>query len=103
DTALEAKAAGDASARQLGRYTDRLETSGILPDFREFEGMDRIKWNPRYYTAYPRFAAELFRGMMADAPGRKQPIRRLLRRAQKAAGIATGMLVSDGIDLIRHL
>lgn len=103
ETALEAKAAGGASARQLGRYTARLESSGILPDFRDFVGLDRIKWNARYYTAYPRFAAELFRGMMAEAPGRKQPVRRLLRRAQKAAGIATGTLLADGLDLVRHL
>ncbi len=103
ETALEAKSAGDGSARTLSRYTDRLESSGILPDFREFEGMDRVKWNPRFYTAYPRFAAELLRGMMADPSGRKRPARRLLREAQKAAGLGTRSLLSDGLDLLRHL
>ncbi|MGI0052684.1 MAG: FAD-dependent oxidoreductase [Thermoplasmata archaeon] len=102
ETALEARAAKDPTAARLRRYHDRLESTGILADFRDFEGMDRVKWNPRFYSAYPRFAAELFRGMMTESGGRKQPMRRLLRRAQKAAGVPARTLLKDGVDLLRH-
>ena len=103
ETALASKAAGNASAGTLAEYERRLEAASVLADFRDFARMDRVKWNPRYYTAYPRFAAELFRAMFHDGGGAKQPVRRLLKRAQKAAGIATTTLVRDGIDLYRDL
>ncbi len=100
ETALAAKAAGDASASRLAEYARRLEASGILADFRDFEGLDRVKWNRRFYTAYPRFATELFRAMMAEGGGRKERLRHLVRRAQRAAGLPTTALVRDGIDLV---
>jgi electron transfer flavoprotein-quinone oxidoreductase len=103
ETALAAKAAGAFGAAQLAEYDRRLEATSVLPDFRDFASMDRVKWNPRYYTAYPRFAAELFRSMMTETDGPKQPLRRLVRAAQKAAGIRATTLVRDGIDLVRDL
>ena len=99
DTALAAKKAGNASAAQLREYDQRLETSGILPDFRDFARLDRVKWNPRIYTAYPRFATELLHAMMTETGGRKQSVRKLLRAAQKAAGVSATSLVRDGIEI----
>ncbi len=103
ETALAAREAHNASASRLGEYTRRLEDRGILADFRDFEGMDRVKWNPRFYTAYPKFATELFRGLFGESGGPKQHARRLVRRAQKAAGVPTTALLRDGWQTLQEL
>jgi electron transfer flavoprotein-quinone oxidoreductase len=103
ETALGAKKAGDPSATRLAEYDQRLESSGVIADFRDFERMDRVKWNPRFYTAYPRFATELFHALMTETGARKQPIRRVVRAAQKVAGLRTTTLLRDGADLVRYL
>jgi len=99
ETALNARKAGSASAAQLQEYDHRLETSHILPDFRDFARLDRVKWNPRIYSAYPRFATELLHAMMTETGARKQSVRKLLRAAQKAAGVSATTLVRDGIEI----
>ncbi len=103
ETALAAKAAGNASAARLAEYDRRLESTGILSDFRDFAGMDRVKWNSRIYTAYPKFATELFHAMMADTGAPKRHLRQLLRTAQRAAGLSTRALVKDAIAVARDL
>ncbi len=103
DTALAAKSAGAADAAHLAEYDQRLGASSVLADFEDFARTDRVKWNPRFYTAYPALAAELFRGMFNDGGAPKQPVRRLLKRAQKAAGVGTTTLLRDGVDLYRDL
>jgi electron transfer flavoprotein-quinone oxidoreductase len=99
ETALAAKAAGTASSAKLAEYDERLEASGLLPDFRDWERLDRVKWNPRIYTVYPRFAAQLLRSMMGEAGSPKQSARKVLRAVQKAAGIKTTTLLRDGVEL----
>jgi len=103
EVALGAKASGDASSNRLSEYTRRLEQTGVLHDFREFEGMDRVKWNPRFYSVYPRMAAEVFRGLLTagDAPG--APLLRLMRQAQKELGVSTVELARDTLDALRNL
>ena len=103
ETALTARAAHDASAAHLAEYDRRLEAKGILSDFRDFARMDRVKWNKRYYTAYPKFAAALFRAMTAETSKPKRPIRHLLDGARKAAGLSATTLVRDGIEMVRDL
>ncbi len=103
ETALAARTAHDASAARLADYDRRLAARGILSDFRDFASMDRVKWNPRFYTAYPKFATELFRGLLGGADGPKQPVRRLVRRAQRAAGISSTTALLDAVDLVRDL
>ncbi|HTS32633.1 MAG TPA: FAD-dependent oxidoreductase [Thermoplasmata archaeon] len=103
ETALAARAAGNASSARLAEYEQRLERTGILHDFREFESMDRVKWNSRIYTAYPKFATELFRAMMTERGAPKEHVYRLARRAQVAAGLSTLSLAKDGFDLLRGL
>ena len=99
ETALAAKAAGDVSAARLAEYDRRLEATGILSDFRDFERLDRVKWNPRIYSVYPRFATELLRSMMAESGSPKRPARKLLRAAQKAAGVKITSLIRDGVEI----
>ncbi len=65
--------------------------------------MDRVKWNPRIYTVYPKFATELFRAMMNERGAPKEHVRRLARRAQAAAGLSSVNLARDGFDLLRGL
>jgi electron transfer flavoprotein-quinone oxidoreductase len=103
ETALAARAAGAGSADRLAEYDRRLEATGILPDFRDFASMDRVKWNPRFYTAYPKFAAELMRSLMGGTDGKKRPVRTLLREAQRSAGLSTANLVRDGLGLWRDM
>jgi electron transfer flavoprotein-quinone oxidoreductase len=103
ETALAAKARGAHGAAELAEYERRLEAASVIADFHDFAAMDRVKWNPRFYSLYPRFAAEMFRGMFADPSGAKQPVRKLLKRARKAAGLPASTLLRDGIDVYRDL
>ncbi|HXW67507.1 MAG TPA: FAD-dependent oxidoreductase [Thermoplasmata archaeon] len=103
ETALAAKRAGTSDASALAEYDRRLEAAGILGDFRDFAGLDRVKWNPRFYTAYPRFAAELFRAMMTETGGPKRHARELLGRARRAAGLGRTTVARDALDLVREL
>ncbi len=103
ETALAARAAHDASAARLAEYHRRLISRGVIADFRDFATMDRVKWNPRFYTAYPKFAAELFRGLLGDADRPKRRVRTILREAQKAAGVPTTALLKDGVAMFRDL
>jgi len=99
ETALAAKSSKGASANRLAEYDRRLESSGILPDFRDFARLDRVKWNPRIYSVYPRFATELLHAMMTETGGRKRSVRRLLLEAQKAAGVSVTSAIRDGIEV----
>ncbi len=103
ETALGARSAHDGSASQLAGYERRLEASGVIHDFRDFEGMDDVKWNSRFYTAYPKFATELFHALMTEDGAPKRPVRRLLAAARKAAGLSTTTLLRDGIDVYRRM
>ena len=102
ETGLAARAAHDGSAARLAEYDRRLESNGILPDFRDFVGLDRVKWNPRFYAEYPRFATALLHEMMSET-GRKRPMRKILRSVQKAAGLSVRTLVKDGLEAGRSM
>ncbi len=103
EVALGARTAHDASASRLAEYDHRLESTGLLHDFRDFARLDKVKWNPRIYTAYPRFAMELFHAMMTETGAPKVRVRKLLRAAQKAAGVSTSAALRDGIEIVRDL
>jgi electron transfer flavoprotein-quinone oxidoreductase len=103
ETALAAKTAGASGAVQLAEYDRRLEATSVLPDFRDFASLDRVKWNPRIYSAYPGFATELFRSMMTETGAPKRHLRDLLRAARKSSGLSNLKLVRDGLDVVRDL
>jgi len=103
EAALVARSAHDASAARLAEYDRRLESSGVLPDFRGFHGIDRMKWNPRVYSFYPRFVAELFREMWTERGGRKEHLWRTMLKAQRAVGLGTVQLLRDGFELAREM
>ena len=103
ETALAARAARDASAARLQEYDRRLGTSGILGDFRDFARMDRVKWNPRIYTAYPALAVELFHAMMSEDSQPKKTVRKIFKEVRKRSGVSTTALLHDGADVARYL
>jgi len=57
---LGAKSDGDYSARSLARYEKALKSSFVLRDHRTFAAMPSYLENPRLYTLYPQWIAELF-------------------------------------------
>jgi electron transfer flavoprotein-quinone oxidoreductase len=103
ETALAARAAHDASASRLADYDRRLESSGILPDFRDFQSADRVKWNPRVYTFYPRFVTEVFHRMFSEDGRRKEHLWQMMLKAHRASGLRPDKLLRDGLDVVRGL
>ncbi|HEV2449985.1 MAG TPA: hypothetical protein VGU43_06230, partial [Thermoplasmata archaeon] len=103
EAALEAKASGRTGAPSLAGYGQRLEASGLLADFREFEGLDRVKWNPRFYTVYPRLATELLhRRLRADGEPKPNLVA-LVDRLRREEQLPIRALLSDGWDGLREL
>jgi electron transfer flavoprotein-quinone oxidoreductase len=103
ETALAARSAHDSSAGRLAEYEQRLERTSILPDFRDFEGLDRIKWNPRFYTAYPQLAAALFHELMTETGAPKATARGALKAARRSTHLSRTKLARDAVDLFFHL
>ncbi|MEM0129610.1 MAG: FAD-dependent oxidoreductase [Thermoplasmata archaeon] len=103
ETAIGAVAAHDASAARLAEYPRRLERSGILPDFRGFASLDRVKWNPRLYERYPALAVEIARALLEQTEGPKRHAREVLRDAMRRSGVSPMHLARDGWDLLRAL
>jgi electron transfer flavoprotein-quinone oxidoreductase len=103
ETALAAREGHDSSGARLSEYERRLESTGILADFRDFASMDRVKWNPRFYSAYPALATGVFHEMWGSSDGPRGSIAKLFRQAQKDAGVSSVEMVADGLDAARHL
>ncbi len=103
ETALVARQAGDASAARLADYDGRLKSTGILHDFRDFEKLDRVKWNPRIYGADPKFAVELFRALFTESGAPKPHSREILRTALATSGVSRIGLVRDAMSLALYL
>jgi electron transfer flavoprotein-quinone oxidoreductase len=102
ETALAARTAHDASAARLAEYDQRLESSGILADFREFEGLDRVKWNPRIYATYPDTLIALFHALMSEDGRPKRHIRDIMREVRRQSKVSWMTLAKDGADMVRH-
>lgn len=103
ETALAARTAHDASARQLSEYARRLEATGILADFRDFEGLDRVKWNPRFYTAYPETLVALFHALLSEDGRPKRHLRQVLREVRRRSKVSWMTLAKDGAEMVRHM
>ena len=103
ETALSAKGKGATTPALLAEYRRRLESSGILRDFRDFASMDRVKWNPRFYTEYPAFATALLGRMMTETGGSKEHVRATMKAALKAAKLSRWDVLSDGYSLWKNL
>jgi electron transfer flavoprotein-quinone oxidoreductase len=103
ETVIGAKAAHDPSAARLAEYERRLEAAGVLADFRDFEGLDRVKWNPRFYQEYPELLARLFGRLMAESGRPKEPARDALKAVLDESGLSRWTLLKDGWSAYRNL
>ncbi|HZY70111.1 MAG TPA: FAD-binding protein [Thermoplasmata archaeon] len=100
EAALAARSANDHSEARLRDYDRRLERSHVLGDFRDFAGLDRVKWNPRFYGVYPKFATALFHELMSEHGGPKRSVRSAVRTAMRNAGVSRWRLARDGFELM---
>ncbi|HXQ94680.1 MAG TPA: FAD-dependent oxidoreductase [Thermoplasmata archaeon] len=103
ETALEAKSAGGGPAASLAGYERRLRSSGVIADFRDFEGLDRVKWNPRFYQEYPELAYALLHDMMTETGSPKEHAIRTAWKAFRRSKLRWTTAARDVSELARNL
>jgi electron transfer flavoprotein-quinone oxidoreductase len=103
ETALESKAAHDPSASRLAAYHGRLEASHVLGDFREFEALDQVKWNPRFYREYPDLAYRVLHDLMTETGARKEHARALAWKAFRESKLKWTSAAKDLLSVGRNL
>lgn len=103
ETALEARAARDPSAARLARYDARLEAAHILADFRDSEGLDRIKWNRRMYADYPAVLVDLFHRWLGEAGADRPSLPEAAWAAYRAGKLTLRSAVRDGFTASANL
>lgn len=97
ETALEALERDDFSAMELSGYGDRLEESKVMRTLRKFDDIEKVTWNPRMYTSYPKLMEGVLMDMMSETGEPKEHLRSVLLRHMRAAGIGPVELIKDGI------
>ena len=82
ETAIQAKRAGDWSARSLSRYRELLEASFVLQDLRKYQRLpDLVEGRPDLLHLYPELLSEAIHEMLTvDGAGKREKQRRILRR-----------------------
>jgi len=82
ETAIQAKRAGDWSARSLSRYRELLEASFVLQDLRKYQRLpDLVERRPDLLHLYPELLSEAVHEMLTvDGAGKREKQRRILRR-----------------------
>ncbi len=103
ETALEAKAAGEAGASRLAAYDARLEEAHVLGDFRGSVALDRVKWNPRMYRDYPALTGEVLHAWLGESatPHTSLPIAALLGFWESPAHVRS--MVRDAFSIAAAL
>jgi electron transfer flavoprotein-quinone oxidoreductase len=94
EAAAEALAAGDTSAAGLAGYQRRLETRGVLPDFRRFRLAPRFVMGERMHTLYPGIVTGIAERVLRSQGGRPK---------QKLLPAVAGELRRAGVPLRRVL
>lgn len=103
ETALDAMKAKAFSAPALAPYGDRLEKSHVLPDFRRFRGLDKVKWNARIYTDYPALMTDIFHSMMTERGQAKEHGRDLMTQARKKSRVGMTRMLRDLYSMYRQM
>ncbi len=98
DAVAHALKKGDSSAVTLSHYVHLLEKDGIISDFKRFKNVGKALWNPRLFSKYPAFMAEMFRNILR-AEGPKQKMKNHLFDAAKKAGVSKKELLQDGMTM----
>ncbi|MGB1586431.1 MAG: FAD-dependent oxidoreductase [Thermoplasmatota archaeon] len=102
DAVEHAIAKGDFSAVTLKHYRKLLEKDGMMHDFEKFKNVGKALWNPRLFSKYPAFMAEMFRNILR-AEGPKQKMKNHLFDAAKKAGVSKRELMTDGLTMGANL
>lgn len=82
ETAIQAKRAGDWSARTLSQYRELLEASFVLQDLRKYERLpELVEGRPELLQLYPELLSEAIHEMLTvDGVSKREKQRRILRR-----------------------
>ena len=82
ETAIQAKRAGDWSARSLSRYQELLEASFVLQDLRKYQRLpDLVEGRPDLLHLYPELLSEAIHEMLTvDGASKREKQHRILRR-----------------------
>jgi electron transfer flavoprotein-quinone oxidoreductase len=102
ETAIEAIAAGDYSARKLASYRKKLDDSFIIKDMKTFKNAVGMMHMERLFEAYPQLLTGIFEKLYrVDGSPRPGLFRLTRREVMKIIGLRR--LVSDGIRIGRAL
>jgi len=82
ETAIQAKRAGDWSARTLATYRELLEASFVLQDLRKYERLpELVEHRPDLLETYPAMLSEAVHEMLTvDGVSKRDKQRKILRR-----------------------
>ena len=95
--AHEALARGDVSARTLGIYTERLNSTFVLRDHKKLRKIPGLVLSDRVQQKYPAFVTGVVeRVFRVENPSPKPGLRRIVKEERKKAGIGRRDLMKDG-------
>ena len=102
ETAIEAIAAGDYSARRLASYRKKLDDSFIMKDMKTFKNAVGMMHMERLFEVYPQLLTGIFEKLYrVDGTPRSRMFRLTRREVPKMIGLRG--LISDGIRIGRAL
>jgi electron transfer flavoprotein-quinone oxidoreductase len=100
--AQDALSRGDVSAKALGGYTERLNSTFVLRDHKKLRKVPGLVLSDRVQQKYPGFVTSVVeRVFRVDNPHPKPGLRRIVREERKRAGIGLVDLLKDGWTGVR--
>lgn len=97
---IEAKKAGRFDASALATYSQSLEESFVLHDFRTFKDTPRVLSNPHLFGHYPELIGNLLRDLYAVPAGPKSPVFTTLRKHLTLSELWTMLLDAKEVTKI---
>ena len=102
ETAIEAIAAGDYSARRLSLYKKKLDNSFVIKDMKTFRNSVGMMHMERLFSLYPRLLTSVFEKLYrVDGVPRSKMFRLTRREVLRMIGLRG--LISDGFRIGRAL
>ena len=102
EVAAGAAKRGDASAGALAGYRKRLEDTFVLADHKMLQRAPHLVMSDRVQNRYPQMVCNLVESLFTVVnPAPKPPVRQLLRREAKRAGVRMKDLAADGWTALR--
>ncbi len=103
ETVLEAKQAGDFSAKKMSSYKRALQNSYIWKDFERFSDMEEVVWNPRFHKTYPQLVEGIFTEMFTQDETPKEKTRDVVKEQMKRLGISPFTIGKDAFTAGKNL